>query len=192
MHPLVESYLHALENAARELPRDERKELVAEISEHIEAALAADASEAAIRNVLDQLGSPRDIVAAAGGQPATVRRGAREAFALVLLATGLPPIIGWLIGFALLLWSPLWSARQKLLAVLVWPGGLFGALVVLLLPGSTTVCPGAGLASKTVACASSHTGPPGWLVPFVAVVLVAAPLIVAVHLWREAGRRSTS
>ena len=51
-------------------------------------------------------------------------------FGLILLVTGLPPILGWLAGVGLVLWSPLWTARQKLLGILVWPGGLVSAVGV--------------------------------------------------------------
>jgi hypothetical protein len=74
--------------------------------------------------VLDALGPPADIVAAARPDHVPARRGAREVLALLFVVTGLPPVLGWLVGVGLLLSSPLWSVRQKLLGVLVWPGGV--------------------------------------------------------------------
>jgi hypothetical protein len=122
-HPLAEDYLRRLHHIARVLPRNERAELVAEIRDHLDSGLAPDATEADVRNLLDQLGPPDAVVAAARPERPPTRRGAREVFALILLVTGLPPILGWLAGVGLLLWSPLWSTRQKLLGILVWPGG---------------------------------------------------------------------
>jgi hypothetical protein len=67
-----------------------------------------------------------DVGVGGGGSPEQLARNAvavapasrwrREVFALILLVTGLPPILGWLAGVGLLLWS----TRQKLLGILVW------------------------------------------------------------------------
>ena len=195
-HPLIDDYLRALGGAVRDLPRRERDELVAQVREHIDTALPADASEADVRNVLDGLGSPRDIAAAAGVRPPTARRGAREAFALVLLVLGIPPFIGWVVGLALLLWSPLWTARQKLLATLVWPGGWFGAfLFFFALPvgqQSRTACESSITNPVTRCTAATSSGPPGWVPIVVAVVFFTLPLVVATYLWREAGERGAA
>ena len=69
----------------------------------------------------------------------------------------------------LLLSSPLWSGRQKLLGVLVWPGGLSLVLFVLVFRagGTQSALAGAGIA---------------------ALVLVP-PVLVAIYLYRAAGRR---
>jgi hypothetical protein len=201
-HPAADDYLRRLAQAARVLPGHEGDELVAEIREHIAAALPDGASEADVRTVLDALGAPEAIVAAARPPHPPRRRGAREIVALVLLVSGLPPILGWLIGVVLLLLSPLWTGRQKLLGILVWPGGLLGVLGLLGLavatPTSTRSCPIeiAGIATDRttdVMVGCSTTGPPGWTVAILVVAFVialVAPLVVAVHLYRAAGRAS--
>ena len=53
---LVDDYLSRLEEAAAHLQRSRRAELIAEIREHIEAALREEeaASEVAVRNVLER------------------------------------------------------------------------------------------------------------------------------------------
>lgn len=67
---IVEAYLARLDAAAAVLPPDRRTELVEEIRQHIADALGdalgdADArSESAVRNVLDRLGPPAEIIAA--------------------------------------------------------------------------------------------------------------------------------
>jgi hypothetical protein len=169
-HPLADDYLRRFEHSARVLPRSEQKELVGSIRDHLDAAIAPDATEADVRNVLDDLGEPADIVAAAQPGRAPARRGAREAFAVILLALGLPPILGWLVGVGLLLSSPLWTARQKALGILVWPGGLLavGAAPALL----------AGVAVAA---------PIGAIVM---IVMIVAPIFVAAYLYRAAGRRA--
>jgi len=65
--PLVEDYLRHLEAAASGLPAYRRQELLAEIREHLDEALrqVPAGDEAAVRAMLERLGSPEEIVAAA-------------------------------------------------------------------------------------------------------------------------------
>ena len=86
---LVQDYLRRLEQAAAPLPRSRRAELVAEIREHIDDALleAGAADEVAVRNVLERLGPPEEIVAAAATPTGpTGRAGRLEIGALIALA----------------------------------------------------------------------------------------------------------
>ena len=199
-HPLVDGYLRSLDGAAKVLPRRERDELVGEIRAHLDEALTPESSEADVRNVLDALGAPWDIVAAAGGVQTPVRRGAREVFALILLVTGgFPvPILGWFVGLGLLIWSPLWSARQKLLGALVWPGGLFSLLFIAAIPTSTGGCVSEsgfstpGGATVVQSCTTTAHTYSVWLWAPVLALLVSLPIVVAVYLWRAAGRQSTA
>lgn len=64
---LIEEYLRRLDAAAAGLPAGRRAELVSEIRGHVEDALEAAGTreEAAARNVLDRLGAPEEIAAAA-------------------------------------------------------------------------------------------------------------------------------
>lgn len=194
-HPLADDYLRRLERAAKVLPRRERDDLVAEIRSHLDSGLGPEATEADVRNLIDDLGTPESIVAAAEPVRAVVRRGPREIFALALLVLGLPPLIGWLAGAGLLLWSPLWSVRQKLLGILVWPGGYptvaaFGGLGV---ASQSCPVPGSGVAGPTPAggpglppgCVETAASPWGIVL---LVVLVVAPLLVAAYLFRAAGK----
>ena len=67
---LTDSYLAQLQEEARRLPPDQAAEMVADIREHIAAATAGDAGEAHVREVLERLGSPQDVVSEAlGGAP---------------------------------------------------------------------------------------------------------------------------
>jgi hypothetical protein len=189
-HPLVGDYLRQLARAARVLPRRQGEELVAEIREHLDTALTAESSEADVRNVLDGLGSPDEIVASARPDgPPHAKRGLRETAALILLLTGFPPILGWLAGVALLLSSKLWTARQKLLGILVWPGG---ALIVLgaipLVSAQTRSCAVPSPGSVEPACIT-HSG--ASLLTYIAIaIVIIAPLVVTAYLYRAAGRRA--
>jgi hypothetical protein len=64
---LVDDYIRRLEEAAAGLPPPRRSELVAEIREHIDAAVidAGVEDEVTVRNVLERLGPPDEIVEAA-------------------------------------------------------------------------------------------------------------------------------
>lgn len=115
---LVDDYLRRLESAAAHLQRSRRAELVSEIREHIETALREEdaAGEAAVRNVLERLGPPEEIVEAAEPPPgeSAARTGKLEIAALIALVV---PVIGWLFGIVLVLVSEAWSRRDKAVGI---------------------------------------------------------------------------
>jgi hypothetical protein len=115
---LVDDYLRRLDEAAAHLQRSRRTELVAEIREHIETALRQEdeAGEAAVRNVLERLGPPEEIVDAAEppAEADLARPGRLELGALIALIV---PVLGWLVGLVLVFVSRAWSGRDKLVAL---------------------------------------------------------------------------
>jgi uncharacterized membrane protein len=139
---LVRDYLGGLEAAAAVLPVNRREELAAEVREHINAALAeaGRSDEVTVRNVLERLGSPEEIVAAEAGQAGTPswaavapavgvagtgeRWGAVEVSAVVLLSLAWPArflpfgLFLWLafaaMGLVLVWASGVWTTRRKL------------------------------------------------------------------------------
>jgi uncharacterized membrane protein len=117
---LVDEYLRRLERAATHMQRARRDELVAEIRGHIDTALGQEqaAGEAAVRNVLDRLGPPEDIVEAAEppSAPGDQHAGKLEIVALIALIV---PFIGWLTGTVLVFASRIWSRRDKLIGALL-------------------------------------------------------------------------
>jgi hypothetical protein len=129
---LIDDYLRRLEDAAAHMQKARRAELVAEIRGHIDTALRQEqaADEAAVRNVLDRLGPPEDIVEAAqpapdAGQPV----GKLEIGALIALIV---PFIGWLVGAVLVFASRVWTSRDKVIgaSLLLLPIVLLGLSVV--------------------------------------------------------------
>jgi hypothetical protein len=171
-HPLVGDYLRRLEDEARALPRRERTELLDEIRGHLRAELADDPAEHDVRNALDRLGDPREIVAATGVPSRRRRVGALEIVAVVLLLIGaiVIPVLGWFVGLVLLWASAAWTTRQKWLGTLVVPGGLASPLVLGVMPAMR----GAVL-------------PPAIGVVLL-VALVVGPIVVATYLLRSADR----
>jgi hypothetical protein len=134
---LVSEYMGRLEAAAQPLPADRRGELIAEVHDHIETALAEAGSrdEVTARNVLERLGAPEEIVAVETGgdgapagtpPPAPVvdrgpRWGTMELAAILFLTVGaiFLPVVGPLIGIVLVWMSTVWTTRQKWIATLI-------------------------------------------------------------------------
>lgn len=136
---LIDDYLRRLEGASAHMQKARRAELVAEIRGHIDTALRQEqaAGEAAVRNVLDRLGPPEDIVEAAQPTPVADQRvGKLEVAALIALIV---PFIGWLVGAVLVFASRVWSNRDKLIGAL-----LLVAPIVLLGLGATLAGPSGG------------------------------------------------
>jgi hypothetical protein len=142
-HPLVEDYLGRLRAAARVLPEPDRGELLAEIEGHIAAGLAvagapaaagAAADDAAVQRLLDSLGDPAAIVAAARREYPTGDTsgvGGRDLAALAFLLVGFPPFIGSIIGIVLLCMSKVWTVGEKLAGAVV-AGGLLPIMLLFL------------------------------------------------------------
>ena len=136
LHPLAEDYLRRLDQVSWPLPGPERAELLAEIRGHLEAGLTPGSTDADVRNLLDELGTPEDIVAAAqaspDGAPVTAMPtpapqvpaspwGAVEIIAVVALTLGafVVPIIGPIVGIVLVWGSTHWTSREKTVATIL-------------------------------------------------------------------------
>lgn len=137
---LVREYLARLDAAAAGLPERRREELIGEVREHIEAGIAEEAAPTAatVRNVLDRLGSPDEIVAAeahgAAGPSGTAAIGADgaatatrpgigllEVVALLLVTVGtfFAPIVGPAVGIVLVWLSRVWPTRLKIVVTAI-------------------------------------------------------------------------
>lgn len=185
---LAAAYLKRLRRAAGTLPQARRKELLEAIEAHIAEARAAGAVP--LNGVLDDLGEPEEIVAAAGGS-ARAGAGGQQIAAVILLLVGGPVfLIGWVVGVVLLWTSARWRWYDKLLGTLVWPGGLlgvvlFGALFAVSNGSSHQLCTG-GAGHATTCVTQGGGGLPNWLGILIFVVIIAAPIAVAIRLLRRA------
>jgi len=211
---LVDNYLTRLTGASQALPPDRRIELLAEIRGHIGASLSGgtDADEAAVRTMLDRLGDPADIVAAAvendpPGPPSDPgTQGQRpgiglEVGAVVMLTAGsLIPVIGWVVGVILLWSSGVWRRSEKLLGTLIVPGGpglaLFGGAATTSWLGAAQPCVGpvtSTISGQIVTPAQACTG--SGLAPALGVALLLfvliAPIVVAIVLINRARARTS-
>lgn len=107
---------------------------------------------------------------------------------LLLLAGGvILPVVGWIIGVVLLIGSRRWSLRDKLIGILVWPGGLALAVgFVAFAPAQECVSvKGAPSGSRTC----TGTALPGWVGVPVLVLAIVGPLVTALYLSFRARRR---
>jgi hypothetical protein len=189
---LVKAYLKRLRAASRRLPRKERAELRAQIEDHVRDALPEDASEAAVRTVLERLGEPDVIVAEQRTRldlPAQEVGRPERITILFLLFGGFLIGVGWLVG-AVRLWSSrAWTTREKLIGTVLVPGGL--AMVALIAslaiePGGTCLpvrLPGHAVARHCTGGASTlHNA----VLAALLIVLVVIPLSTSVFLARHA------
>lgn len=176
---LVRDYLDRLGRSAAALPAADREELLEQITGHISSA-RADAvaagegdSPEVVRGVLDRLGPPEEVAAAATGEQPAAHAPIRlfgegstnESAAVVLCGLGWLVAFGWLFGLVLALRSKRWTGWQKLAVALLplasWLP-LYGAHAV------------------------SASGGPGFAVPVFVVVAIALPLLAGAWLVRRA------
>ena len=193
---LIRRYLKDLREASRGLRRAERRELIAQIEELIRSALPAQPSESEVREVLQRLGEPEEIVAEQyGSRSQRSGMGAQAVSAIVLLLIGgFLGGVGWIAGVVLLWTSHAWTLRDKILGTLVLPGGLFGSPIVVtkFLSGGTSECYGGVLrqGGKTVRTFERCTPGPSTahvvLDVALLVLVVGAPMATAVFLSRHA------
>jgi hypothetical protein len=189
---LVANYLKRLRVASRELPRDERSELYAQIEEHLRDAVPPDASEAVTRTVLERVGDPETLVAEhldRLGLPSR-RAGTQEWAAIILLLIGgFIFLVGWIVGVVLLWSSRAWTTGEKLVGTLVLPGGLaavvwFGIVGV----SSTQGCGTSGGPGRPTVtrCTPGPSTIHNVLVGALLIVLLLAPVATAMFLARRA------
>jgi len=190
---LVDRYIADLDTALRGLPAARRLQIIEEITEHISegrSALQPD-DEVGLRELLDRVGDPDAIAAEEAVDYPRTRTDAGDAWVpWLLLFGGFAFGVGWLVGVALLWWSKTWSVRDKLLGTLVIPGGLaslfiaLGGLVAVPARGGTCTTSGGPLVPTTTHCTQSGSLLSAVVAIVVAVLLLLAPILTALHLER--------
>jgi hypothetical protein len=110
---------------------------------------------------------------------------------LLLLIGGIViPVVGWIAGAVMLVRSHRWRVRDKLLGLLVWPGGLAlpAAMEVSTLSGPCGLLarpsgpPHQSPDTTTFVVADCHMGPTWHDVPLVMLPLIAGPIAIAAYL----------
>lgn len=207
----IQHYLDDLDRALRHLPRDRRQEIAHDVRSHIEAALAdaKDQGSQEVESIIERLGTPEEIAAAASDDQPEPSRGmaGRDVAAIIFLLIGglVIPLVGWLVGAVLLWTSAAWRLKDKLIATLLLPGGLAtpAALLALGVRTSSSSCGGSTQAPvpvhspavaqdpvSSIATTCTHSGSSGHvgLAVLFLVVGVAAPLFSTWWLIRHARR----
>ncbi len=206
--PVVDDYLRRLDSAARVLPDDRRRELVDEIAGHIAESRASGlvGNEAQLRTLLDRLGAPAEIVAAARedgdgfapgpGSAGLVRRLVRpsiatETTAVLLLTVGsFVPFAGWIAGVVLMWTSRRWRTWEKILATLVVPGGPGLAVFAGLIGIGTSSCSSSGSSTSDEVTHCTTSGISAGLAGPLFVAWIVAPVVVAILLFVRARDRA--
>ena len=133
---LVEDYLRRLDAAASTLPPDRRAELVSEIRDHLQEGMRQSATndEVSVRNLLERLGPPEDIVTEAAGPMAPVHRAVpapemnRSAVASLVLGAlwlaGIGSVLALVFGYR--------ARRQIKISEPSQPGGVLATVGIVL------------------------------------------------------------
>lgn len=204
-HPLIMAWLERVERLADDLPPGERTELLADLREHLDVALADDPDTADVEAVLDRLGDPVDVVAAARSHEGVAAVVARQPQAdaavdapeglttpeiIAIAALVLAGLVGifvwpltillWAIGIAIVASTGRWRGGEALAMVLLPVAWALPVLSMIVPTGSsmgTCVVDATGQESCTVE--QSGVGGPWVLV----AVLVGLVLIVLGTRW---------
>ncbi|MEW2506031.1 hypothetical protein AB0878_36830 [Amycolatopsis sp. NPDC047767] len=124
---LISDYLDRLRRASTRLPAATRAELLDDITAHLAETIRSGADEGRARQVLDELGAPEEIAAAAAAESGTpVRTSGERVYdvatpLILLLGNFVVPVLGWVAGVAMLWNGPRWNTRQKWIGTLIWP-----------------------------------------------------------------------
>lgn len=189
---LIEDYLERLRQATAMLPSQTRNELLLDIAEHLRAGMhERPRTVVEVRNLLDDLGTPEQIAAAAVDQqtapsePAVAPGGMQPVISLLLSITAVSLTwIVWPVGVLCLWLSDTWTIRQKWLGTLVVPGGIWLAYWTgTVLAQRTTMRCSTGVVNGHVI--PETCSPPYWVsyaVDAALLVALLAPIAVAVYL----------
>ena len=115
-----------------------------------------------------------------------------EAVAIFLLLAGgvILPVVGWVLGAVMLVMSRRWSLRDKLIGLLVWPGGLAPAVgLIVFAPTQNCVYTDDSNGIRHGGQCTGHTIPAWAGVPLI-VLAIAGPILTALYLTTRARRRA--
>lgn len=136
---LTAEYLDRLQRASTDLPDGPQADLLESIQTHLAESLGPDPELTQVRTVLDELGTPEQITAAARAESGTRPQRSQAELTydvvtvLLLLGGFLVPLLGWIAGVMMLWNGSRWNRAQKWLGTVVWPLALGAAVLFLLI-----------------------------------------------------------
>jgi hypothetical protein len=113
-----------------------------------------------------------------------------DAITVFLLLVGgvILPVVGWVAGAVMLLVSRRWTFRDKLVGLLVWPGGLaLAAGLIVLAPTRQCVYVDDSAGHRHGGECTGATIP-GWLGIPLLILAIIGPLLTAIYLARRSRR----
>ena len=214
---LAERYLAELDRLLTHADPDERADVLASVREHIEAALAEQAAQGRapdVAAVLAGLGSPEQVAGGVRGDghpvgptpPGVASRAAALSgtwvapVACLLLIVGalggivFAPLLLWVGGAILMAASPLWTTREKVLALVVSPIGYLAVVVGATWSVWKVECSqtfdGSGTLLQSTGMCSPGTNIGASIGLVVVATLVVAAFAYVVVLWRRGAARA--
>jgi hypothetical protein len=194
MDTRIDAYMKELQRELRAFPAGRRREILDEVSEHIAQARAEleSETEAAIRNVLDRLGEPYEIAAAARERfgVRTAKAGALEIVTLIALVI---PFIGWLVGGVLVWMSRVWRTVDKVLTTILVPGVwllLLFFTVAVRFESTSTSGPIRAQPGRPSPLPTPEPSSTEWVGTAALIAVYAVPVAVAIYLAIRARRLS--
>ena len=118
----------------------------------------------------------------------TMRRYDAVTVFLLLVGGVILPVVGWVAGAVMLLVSRRWTFRDKLVGLLVWPGGLALAAGLIVLAPTRQCVYVDDSAGHRHGGECTGTTIPGWLGIPLLVLAIIGPLLTAIYLARRARR----
>jgi uncharacterized membrane protein len=182
---IVEGYLARLEAELGSAPADRRRELLADVREHITEARATleQETDADLLNILDRLGEPAELAREAT-EPSSVQMVVSNSlypamtWGWIEVAAILLMILAWPAGIILVWLSRFWGSRDKAIATAL------GAV-----PFSLGFPLFAPLIGPVLGPLLERMGPPApLLLGSLGLLNVAAAIYLAVRLWRRSER----
>ena len=107
---------------------------------------------------------------------------------LLLVGGVILPVAGWVAGAVMLLASRRWTFRDKLIGLLVWPGGLAVAVGLIVLAPTRQCVYVDDSAGHRHGGECTGTTIPGWLGIPLLILAIIGPLLTAIYLARRARR----
>jgi hypothetical protein len=193
---VIRSYLIRVRRAARHLPRGRRDWVITQVGDRLAGAIQADdGGTRDVRAALARFEEPKNVVLAVDGHvPGTEASWLEYVAVLLVLAGGVLWEAAWLAGVTLLWVSPRWRWPDKLLATLVWPGGLIVANLIAGRYSATSLVAPGGQAFFRPQVSTIHflinstLGHPPLRHLLVLLLAAVPPVVVAVRLLRRARR----